>query len=166
MPPPLTNGAAIINNAGHGIWFHPVPARHEASDFRTQAYLGHPVLTWRPGRPGACTPAAGGWGGRMEIPKPSDADKDFFRSVLPDDPQIEIEPVSGNLGAFVHGNMFAGLLGPDVGVRLDDDRREELATVDGTGPFRPGKTGPAKPKQPGRRAPVTAGGHPGACPPG
>ena len=66
----------------------------------------------------------------MEIPKPSDADKDFFRSVLPDDPEIEIKPMFGNLGAFVHGNMFAGLFGPDVGVRLDEARREELAAVD------------------------------------
>ncbi len=40
------NGAEIINNAGHVIWFHPVPAAQEASDFRTQTYLGHPVLTW------------------------------------------------------------------------------------------------------------------------
>ena len=40
------NGAEIINNAGHVIWFHPVPAGEEAADFRTQTYLGHPVLTW------------------------------------------------------------------------------------------------------------------------
>jgi TfoX/Sxy family transcriptional regulator of competence genes len=73
----------------------------------------------------------------MEIPKASDADKDFFRSVLPDDPEIEIKPMFGNLGAFVHGNMFAGLFGPDVGVRLDDAGREELAAVDGSGPFGP-----------------------------
>ena len=30
------NGAEIINNAGHVIWFHPVPAVQEAADFRTQ----------------------------------------------------------------------------------------------------------------------------------
>jgi Arylsulfotransferase (ASST) len=40
------NGAEIINNAGHVVWFHPVPAGQEASDFRTQTYLGRPVLTW------------------------------------------------------------------------------------------------------------------------
>ena len=74
----------------------------------------------------------------MEIPKPSDADKDFFRSVLPGDPEIEIKPMFGNLGAFVHGNMFAGLFGPDVGVRLDEARREELACGRvGSGLFRP-----------------------------
>ena len=59
----------------------------------------------------------------MEIPKPSEADKDFFRSVLPDDPAVEVKPMFGNLGAFVHGNMFAGLFGPAVGVRLDDAGR-------------------------------------------
>lgn len=73
----------------------------------------------------------------MEIPKPSDADKDFFRSVLPDDPEVEIKPMFGNLGAFVHGNMFAGLFGADVGVRLGDAHRDELAAVDGSGPFGP-----------------------------
>ena len=75
----------------------------------------------------------------MQIPKPTDADKEFFRSVLPDDPEIEIKPMFGNLGAFVHGNMFAGLFGPDVGVRLDDGGRAELEAADGSGPFGPGE---------------------------
>ena len=73
----------------------------------------------------------------MEIPKPSEADKEFFRSVLPDNPEVEVKPMFGNLGAFVHGNMFAGLFGPAVGVRLDDAARAELETEDGTGPFGP-----------------------------
>jgi TfoX/Sxy family transcriptional regulator of competence genes len=73
----------------------------------------------------------------MEIPKPSEADKEFFRSVLPDDPAVEVKPMFGNLGAFVHGNMFAGLFGPAVGVRLDDAAREELEGMDGSGPFGP-----------------------------
>ena len=73
----------------------------------------------------------------MEIPKPSEADKEFFRSVLPDDPEVEVKPMFGNLGAFVHGNMFAGLFGPAVGVRLGDTARRELEAVDGSGPFGP-----------------------------
>ena len=40
------NGPEIINSAGQPIWFHPVPAGQEASDFRTQTYRGQPVLTW------------------------------------------------------------------------------------------------------------------------
>lgn len=75
----------------------------------------------------------------MQIPKATDADKEYFRSVLPDDPEIEVKPMFGNLGAFVHGNMFAGLFGADVGVRLDDRGREELAAIDGSGPFGPGE---------------------------
>ena len=40
------NGPEIIDNQGHVIWFHPVPAGEEAADFRTQTYDGRPVLTW------------------------------------------------------------------------------------------------------------------------
>ena len=73
----------------------------------------------------------------MEIPKPSEADKEFFLSLIPGDPEVEVKPMFGNLGAFVHGNMFAGLFGPDVGVRLGDSGREELAALNGAGPFGP-----------------------------
>lgn len=73
----------------------------------------------------------------MEIPKPAEQDKLFFRSLIPGHPEVEIKPMFGNLGAFVHGNMFAGLFGSSVGVRLDDAGLEELAAVDGTGPFGP-----------------------------
>jgi len=73
----------------------------------------------------------------MEMPKPTEADREYFRSVLPDNPEVEVKPMFGILGAFVHGNMFAGLFGPAVGVRLADADRDELAAVDGTGPFGP-----------------------------
>jgi TfoX/Sxy family transcriptional regulator of competence genes len=73
----------------------------------------------------------------MEIPKPTEADKEYFRSVLPDNPEVEVKPMFGNLGAFVHGNMFAGLFGAAVGVRLADADQDELAAVDGAGPFGP-----------------------------
>jgi TfoX/Sxy family transcriptional regulator of competence genes len=73
----------------------------------------------------------------MEIPKPSEADKEFFRSLIPENPAVEVKPMFGNLGAFVHGNMFAGLFGPAVGVRLDEAAGQELAAIDGSGPFGP-----------------------------
>ena len=73
----------------------------------------------------------------MEIPKPSEADKAYFRSVVPDHPEVELKPMFGNLGAFVHGNMFAGLFGPAVGVRLAEADRAELASTAGSGPFGP-----------------------------
>jgi TfoX/Sxy family transcriptional regulator of competence genes len=73
----------------------------------------------------------------MEIPKPTEDDKQFFRSLLPEDPEVEVKPMFGNLGAFVHGNMFAGLFGSAVGVRLAEPDAAELAAVDGSGPFGP-----------------------------
>ncbi len=73
----------------------------------------------------------------MEIPKPTEDDREFFRSLVPDEPAVEVKPMFGNLGAFVNGNMFAGLFGPDVGVRLDESGRDELASVEGAGPFGP-----------------------------
>jgi len=73
----------------------------------------------------------------MEIPKPSDKDRQFFRSLIPDEPSVEVKPMFGNLGAFVNGNMFAGLFGPDVGVRLDQSGSGELSAIEGSGPFGP-----------------------------
>ncbi len=73
----------------------------------------------------------------MEIPKPTEADKEYFRSVLPEDPEVEVKPMFGNLGAFVHGNMFAGLFGAAIGVRLAESDHAELAAVNGSGPFGP-----------------------------
>ena len=73
----------------------------------------------------------------MEIPKPSEDDRQFFGSLIPDEPAVEVKPMFGNLGAFVNGNMFAGLFGPDIGVRLDEAGRADLASIDGSGPFGP-----------------------------
>lgn len=72
----------------------------------------------------------------MEMPKPTDADKEFFRSLVPDEPGVEVKPMFGNLGAFVNGNMFMGLFGADVGVKLADADREAVLAAGG-GPFGP-----------------------------
>jgi TfoX/Sxy family transcriptional regulator of competence genes len=73
----------------------------------------------------------------MEMPKPTDEDKHRFRSLVPDDPRVEIKPMFGNLGAFVNGNMFLGLFGSAIGVKLNDGDRELLLTEEGAGPFGP-----------------------------
>ena len=73
----------------------------------------------------------------MEMPKPTEAEKDVFRSLVPDDPRVEVKPMFGNLGAFVNGKMFMGLFGADVGVKLPDADREALLAEDGAGPFGP-----------------------------
>src|SRR2546430_3018164 len=72
----------------------------------------------------------------MQIPKPTDADKTRFESLVPDDPRVEIKPMFGNLGAFVNGNMFMGLFGADVGVKLAEPDQQKLVKAGG-GPFGP-----------------------------
>ena len=73
----------------------------------------------------------------MKIPKPTDADRDRFSALVPDGPAVEIKPMFGNLGAFVNGNMFMGLFGADVGVKLPDEDRSRLLAEPGAGPFGP-----------------------------
>ena len=40
------SGPEIVSITGTVLWFHPLPAGTFATDFRTQTYLGEPVLTW------------------------------------------------------------------------------------------------------------------------
>jgi hypothetical protein len=40
------SGPEIITRTGKVVWFHPLSAGQVATDFRTQSYLGRPVLTW------------------------------------------------------------------------------------------------------------------------
>jgi TfoX/Sxy family transcriptional regulator of competence genes len=74
----------------------------------------------------------------MHVPRPSAETADLFRSVVPEAPDVQLRPMFANLAAFVNGNMFAGLFGDQVGVRLPDaDIRAELLAVDGAGPYGP-----------------------------
>jgi TfoX/Sxy family transcriptional regulator of competence genes len=74
----------------------------------------------------------------MQIPKPSESDKDAFAAAIAPIEGAVVKPMFGNLGAFVSGNMFAGLFGSDLGVRLTDPSAvDELAGIPGTGPFGP-----------------------------
>jgi len=75
----------------------------------------------------------------VKIPKPTAADRDRFESLVPRAPGVEIKPMFGNLGAFVNGNMFMGLFGGDVGIRLPEAERGRLLAKPGTGPFGPGE---------------------------
>jgi len=73
----------------------------------------------------------------VHIPRPSAVDIERFRSIVPADPRVEVKPMFGNLGAFVNGNMFLGLFGSDIGVKLDAAGANELAAISGAGPFGP-----------------------------
>ena len=54
------------------------------------------------------------------MPKPSDQAKAAFQRLLPPDPAVSTRPMFGNLSAFVNGNMFCGLFGEDLFVRVSD----------------------------------------------
>jgi TfoX/Sxy family transcriptional regulator of competence genes len=73
----------------------------------------------------------------MQIPKPTEADRDRFHTLVPEERGVETKPMFGNLGAFVNGNMFMGLFGSDIGVKLDEPDRAKLAAMPGAGPFGP-----------------------------
>lgn len=73
----------------------------------------------------------------MQMPKHSDEAKEHFRSLISEAPGVEVKPMFGSLGAFVNGNMFAGLFGENIGVKLDEDGLEELRALPGSGPFGP-----------------------------
>jgi TfoX/Sxy family transcriptional regulator of competence genes len=75
----------------------------------------------------------------MKMPKATEADKDRFRRLVESItavPGVEVKPMFGQLGAFVNGNMFAGLFGSAIGVKLDQDATAELQALGG-GPFGP-----------------------------
>jgi TfoX/Sxy family transcriptional regulator of competence genes len=72
----------------------------------------------------------------MKMPKPTEADRARFESLVPADERVQVKPMFGNLGAFVNGNMFMGLFGSDVGVKLPEADREALLEAGG-GPFGP-----------------------------
>jgi TfoX/Sxy family transcriptional regulator of competence genes len=72
----------------------------------------------------------------MDIPKATDADKVRFRLLVPEDSRVEVKPMFGNLGAFVNGNMFMGLFGADIGVKLPETELDKLRQAGG-GPFGP-----------------------------
>jgi TfoX/Sxy family transcriptional regulator of competence genes len=65
------------------------------------------------------------------MPRPSDRAKVAFRAVLPDDPAVTVRPMFGNIAAFVNGNMFAGLFGEDLFVRLQDAERTAVIAQGG-----------------------------------
>jgi TfoX/Sxy family transcriptional regulator of competence genes len=73
----------------------------------------------------------------MKMPKPTDDDRRRFHDLVPEAPGVEVRPMFGNLGAFLKGNMFMGLFGSHIGLKLTEDDRERLLAQPGSGPFGP-----------------------------
>src|SRR5258708_33848367 len=57
---------------------------------------------------------------------PGEGAKGGFRALVPGDAAVTTKPMFGNLAAFVNGNMFAGLFGDDLFVRVGDAERTTL----------------------------------------
>lgn len=75
----------------------------------------------------------------VKMPKATDADRDRFRDLIDavaHNPGVEVKPMFGQLGAFLNGNMFAGLFGTTIGIKLDEPSAAELRGLGG-GPFGP-----------------------------
>ena len=64
--------------------------------------------------------------GAMKLPKPTEDAKAAFTRLVPDEPAITLKPMFGQLSAFVNGNMFCGLFGDELVVRLPET---DIATV-------------------------------------
>jgi TfoX/Sxy family transcriptional regulator of competence genes len=73
----------------------------------------------------------------MSMPRPDDASKEWFRTLVPEAPNVLVRPMFGNLAAFVNGNMFLALFGDRVAVRLGEADRAALLAKKGAEPFEP-----------------------------
>ncbi len=70
------------------------------------------------------------------MPRPTEEAKAAFQALLPNDPRVTIRPMFGNVAAFANGNMFAGLFGKDLFVRLPAEQRARVIG-DGGAEFEP-----------------------------
>src|SRR5690242_18359245 len=68
----------------------------------------------------------------MTMPKPSERAKAAFQKLVPSDPAVSTRPMFGNLSAFVNGNMFCGLFGEDLFVRVSDEDQAKIRKQGGT----------------------------------
>jgi TfoX/Sxy family transcriptional regulator of competence genes len=73
----------------------------------------------------------------MKMPKPTEAHKALFRSLLPEAPGVTERPMFGQLAGFVNGNMFLCLFGDRIAIKLPDDQAADLLKAKGAEPFVP-----------------------------
>ncbi len=72
----------------------------------------------------------------MTIPKASEPARAAFQKLVPADPAVTLRPMFGNLSAFVNGNMFSGLFGEDLFVRVSEEDQARIRKLGGK-PFEP-----------------------------
>jgi TfoX/Sxy family transcriptional regulator of competence genes len=72
----------------------------------------------------------------MTMPKASEQTRTVFQKLLPPDSAITTRRMFGNLSAFVNGNMFSGVFGDDLFVRVSDEDQAKIRKQGGK-PFEP-----------------------------
>ncbi len=75
----------------------------------------------------------------LKIPRADEDSKGLFMSLLPVNPRVSTRPMFGNVSAFVNGNMFMGVFGSDLFVRLPPEGRQELLKIKGASVLEPAK---------------------------
>ena len=73
----------------------------------------------------------------MKMAKPTAAALAAFEALVPTEEGIGRRPVFGQPAAFLEGNMFLGVFGDTVIVRLSEADRERAASELGARPFEP-----------------------------
>ena len=74
---------------------------------------------------------------KIDIPKPRREVKELFAKLVPRDSRVTTKRVFGNDAAFVNRNMFFGIYGKDVFVRLPEANAKVLLGEKGSKPFEP-----------------------------
>lgn len=69
---------------------------------------------------------------RGEFPRPDPESREAFEALVGDHPEVAVRPMFGNVAAFVNGNMFTGLFGQELFVRLSEEDRARLVEEGGT----------------------------------
>jgi TfoX/Sxy family transcriptional regulator of competence genes len=69
---------------------------------------------------------------QQKMPKPTEATKELFASLVPDHPTVTERPMFGQRSAFVNGNMFMGIFGQNLLLRLPEQDREAVIAAGGS----------------------------------
>src|SRR5437016_14574293 len=62
----------------------------------------------------------------LKIPRPDKESVDLFQSLVPKDDRVAVRPMFGNISAFFKGNMFFGVFGADLFLRLSIEDQKGL----------------------------------------
>ncbi len=80
----------------------------------------------------------------VSMPKPTPKALKAFEALVAEAPGATVKPMFGNFGAFANGQMFAGVFGDVVFVRLPERDRAAALKLPGADSFAPMKGRPMK----------------------